>query len=49
MCQRKELAGTWSHMAKVVVLLLQLRKQHFAHTPKQMFSEQGQEPGTIFS
>lgn len=49
MCQRKELAGTWSHMAKVGVLLLQLKKQHFAHTPKQTLSEQGQEPGITFS
>lgn len=39
MGQWKELAGTWSQVAKVWVLLLQLKKQHFAHTPKQMLSE----------
>lgn len=45
MCQRKEQAGTWSQVAKVWVLLLQLRKKHFAHTPKQMLREQVQETG----
>lgn len=31
MCQRKEQVSTWSQVAKVWVLLLQLRKKHFAH------------------
>lgn len=39
MGQRRKLAGTWSQVAKVWVLLLQLKKQHFAHTPKQTLSE----------
>lgn len=48
-CQRKEQAGTWSQVAKVWVLLLQLRKKHFAHTPKQMLREQVQETGPTLS
>lgn len=45
----KEGAGIWSQVAKVWMLLLQLRKKHFAHTPKQMLSEQCQEPGPTLS
>lgn len=48
MCQRKELAATWLQVAKVWVLLLQLKK-YFVHTPKQLHSEQGQEPGATIS
>lgn len=52
-CWRKELAsplpGTWPQVGKVWVLLLQLRKKHFAHTHKQVLSEQGQKPGPALS
>lgn len=52
-CWRKELAsplpGTWPQEGEVWVLLLQLRKKHFACTHTQVLGEQGQKPGPALS
>lgn len=51
--QRKELAsplpGTWPRVGEVWVLLLQLRKKHFAHAHEKVLSKQGQNPGAALS
>ena len=50
---RKELAsplpGTLLQLGEAWVLLLQLRKKHFARTHKQVLGEQGQKPGPALS